>query len=475
MIMSNPRTLFQNATVLSMDPGIGVVPRGDVLVEGSTIVAVGTDLGQPDAEIVDATGHIVMPGMIDTHRHTWQTQMRGLCADWTLADYVHAMRRTISPMYSAEDVGIGNLLGAAEALAAGVTTVLDYSHCNNTPDHADAALDALVEAGVRAVFAYGFYDSSPHAPQHFVDHEARIDDFRRIARRVTSAPSRITLGAALTEIGQRPPAETRAEIEVARELGALIVCHTGCVWSAPSGVLELEAAGLLGPDQVHVHCNTLGEPEWEALARAGSKVSISPETELAMGMGRPVFAACRRHGIKPTLSCDIVSLNSGDLLAQLRSALGFARWELAEPTHLTGADPVAVGVPAAEAIAWCTINAADAIGRSHDLGSITPGKRADLVAVGGPGASQHPHLNPAGTIAFQTNVHDIRYVMVDGTFVKRDGRLTLPGIEQITAAADASASRILARVEAVNGPLSERLGLGFSSIADERRRTFGTG
>jgi cytosine/adenosine deaminase-related metal-dependent hydrolase len=470
--MAPQRTLFRGATVVSMDPRTGVLPRADVLVEGGSIAAVAPDLGDVDAEVVDVGGHLLAPGMIDTHRHTWQTQMRGLCADWTLADYVHAMRRTISPAYTAADVAIGNRLGAAEALAAGVTTLLDYSHCNSTPDHADAALDGLVASGVRAVFGYGFFESSPAAPQYFADHAARLADFRRISERLPAGAGRITLGAALTEIGQCTPAETRAEIETARELGALVVAHTGCVWSAPSGVLQLDAAGLLGPDQVHVHANTLTEDEWAALARAGAKVSISPETELNMGMGRPVFAACRRHGIRPTLSCDIVSLTSGDLLGQLRSGLGFARWELAEPVNLAGADPRVVGIPALEALEWVTTNAADAIGREADLGSITPGKRADLVVVGGPGITQHPRHDPAGSLVFQTSAHDVRHVLVDGQFVKRDGALVGLDLAALTAAAEESAAGVLARAEAASGPLADRLGRGFTAIAAQRRRTF---
>lgn len=470
--MSTHRTLFRGATVVSMDPAVGVLPQADVLMDGEVIAAVAPDLGDVDAEMVDVHGHLLAPGMIDTHRHTWQTQLRGLCADWTLADYVHAMRRVISPAYTAADVATGNLLGAAEALAAGVTTLLDYSHCNNTPDHADAALDGLVQSGGRAVFAYGFFESSPTAPQHFADHAARLADFRRISERLPAAAGRITLGAALTEIGQASPAETRAEIEAARELGALVVCHTGCVWSAPSGVLELDAAGLLGPDQVHVHCNTLTEVEWEALARAGAKVSISPETELNMGMGRPVFAACRRHGIRPTLSCDIVSLTSGDLFAQLRSASGFARWELAEPVNLAGADPRVVGIPALEALEWCTTNAADAIGRAADLGSVTPGKRADLMVVGGTGVTQHPRHDPAGSLVFQTSADDVRHVMVDGQLVKRDGVLVGLDLAGLIAAAEESADSILARIHAEHGPLDDRLGRGFGAIAQERRRRF---
>src|SRR3954453_24208079 len=134
------RVLLRNAHIVSMDPTVGVLPRADVLVENDTIAAVGTDLDVQDAEVVDLTGYVLAPGMVDTHRHTWQTQARAICADWSLADYYYGIRLAVSPAYTANDVYLGNKLGALEAVNAGVTTLLDFSHCNNTPEHSDAAV-----------------------------------------------------------------------------------------------------------------------------------------------------------------------------------------------------------------------------------------------------------------------------------------------------------------------------------------------
>ncbi|MQA32116.1 amidohydrolase family protein [Modestobacter roseus] len=447
--MTVQRTLVRGGHVLSMDPAIGELPSGDVLVEDGVITAVAPDLGEVDAELIDATGHIIAPGLIDTHRHTWQTQLRALCADWVLADYFYGIRLAVSPAYTAADVHLGNLLGAVDALESGVTTILDFSHCNNTPDHGDAAVTGLRDAGIRAVFGYGFFDSSPMAPQHFPDHGARLADFARIAETHFSSDSGLlTLGVALNEMGLVPLSATAAEVRAARERQALIVAHTGCVWSMPSGIRELDAAGLLGPDQVHVHCNTLSDEEWQLLARAGAKVSISVETELNMGMGRPVFAACERHGLAPTLSCDIISLNSGDLFSQLRQGLGFKRWADTEADNLAGRDPERVTTTAVEALRWATVNAAEAIGLGHRIGSLTPGKQADLIVVGGPGTSQHPHVDAAGTLLFQTSTSDVRTVLVAGRAVKRDGVMTGVDLPRLLADADVSADQVLARVRA---------------------------
>jgi cytosine/adenosine deaminase-related metal-dependent hydrolase len=295
--MSESRIVVRGGHLVTMDPALGTIPQGDVLIEDGEITAVATSLPDVDAEVIDARGHIVAPGLIDTHRHTWQSQMRALCADWTLGDYFYGIRLAVSPAYTAEDVYLGNRLGALDALNAGVTTILDFSHCNNSPDHSDAAITGLQDAGIRAIFAYGFFDSSPQAPQFFADHGERIKDFQRIAARYfPSGDGLLRLGVALTEVGLIPLRSTQAEIQAARAHDALIVTHTGTVWSLPSGIAQLDAAGLLGPEQVHVHCNALTDLEWDILARHRAKISISPETELNMGMGRLVFQAAEQTG-----------------------------------------------------------------------------------------------------------------------------------------------------------------------------------
>ncbi|MEU9705559.1 amidohydrolase family protein [Streptomyces sp. NPDC047981] len=452
--MSSHRVLLRGGTVLTMDSARGPLPDADVLIEDGTVSAVSSEALDVDAEIVDVSGHIVMPGMIDTHRHTWQTQMRAICADWTLIDYIFGLRLGVSPVYLPKDVYLGNRLGALDALNSGVTTLLDFSHCNNTPEHADAAVTGLSDAGVRAVFGYGFFESNPAAPPHFATHAQRQADLSRVAGTwFSSKDSLLTLGVALTEPDLMPLEAVRAEVSAAREHDALIVTHTGSVWGAQARLAEFEAAGLLGPDQVHVHCNALSEEEWAILARNGAKVSISPETELNMGMGQPVFGACKRHGIKPTLSCDVVSLNSGDLISQARFGLGFQRWADTLELNLSGANPEQVTVTAREALEWVTVNAADAVGMSDRIGTITPGKQADIIVVGGPGISQHPQSDPAGTVLFQTAPADVRHVLVAGRFVKRDGALLGVDMTRLLAEADASAAGVLQRVAAAGRQL----------------------
>ncbi|WP_408897198.1 amidohydrolase family protein [Nocardioides sp. R1-1] len=480
--MSKQRTLVRNGHVLTMDPDLGDLASGEVLIEDGVIVAVGPSLGVTDAEVVDATGHLVLPGLIDTHRHTWQSLVRGICGDWTLGDYYFGIRLGISPAYTPDDVRLGNRYGAIDALNAGVTTILDFSHCNNTPEHADGAVQGLLDAGIRAAFCYGFFESAPEDTR-FGDHAARIKDFHRIADTYFGSDGRVTLGVSLSEIFGLPWEHSVDELAAARERQALLVNHAGCVFGSvlATGILEMEALGLLGPDMVHVHCTTFGDAEWEALARTGGKVSISSQTELNMGFGRPVFERCRQHGIAPTLSADVISLNSGDLWHELRFGLSAARADAAQATNLAGRMPDNVVTTAREALRWSTVNAAEAMGLGDKVGSLSPGKRADLILVGGGALEQHPRVDPYATLVFQTSAADVQTVIVDGQVVKQGGVLTVADRDALTAEVDAASERILGRVRDAGRELPgtppgawaaiEPMARGFHQVAVEAARS----
>lgn len=446
--MSNKRILITNGYVITMDPEFGDLPSGDVLIDDGKIAQVAPSIEAADCEVIDAARNLVIPGLVDTHRHTWQSLVRGICADWTLGDYYFGIRLGISPVFTPDNLRLGQRVGSLDAINSGVTSILDFSHCNNTPDHSDAAVEGLQDSGIRAVHCHGFFESSPAATQ-FGSHQDRLDDYHRIVDTYFRDPrARVTAGVSLSEPLGLPWQQTLNELDIARQHSALIVNHTGCVWGSPLtfGIPELDACGLLGPDIVHVHCNSLTEEEWTILARSGGKVSISVETELNMGMGRPVFDACRRHGIAPTLSADVISLNSGDMWHQMRFGLGFARWDATHELNLGGAMPEKVVSTAREAFQWCTVNGAAALGLGNRIGSLTPGKQADVVIVGGGSFEQHPRIDPYGTLVFQTTVHDVRTVLIDGKILKRDGVLVGVDTADLQRQAESAAEGILARV-----------------------------
>jgi cytosine/adenosine deaminase-related metal-dependent hydrolase len=441
------RLLLHGGYVLSMDEGVGEM-TADVLVEDGAITAIAPDLDAGDVERIDVTGNVVMPGFVDTHRHTWQTPFRGVCADWTLEEYFRGIRMTVSPNCSAEDVYAGNYVGALEALDAGVTTLLDFSHCNNTPEHADAALQGLRDAGIRAMFAYGYYPS-PVADPVFAEHDQRLANARRI--REQSLPDDnglVTMGVALTECGLLPFDQTIAEARSAREMDVPMVMHTGCSWGMriTEGVPELEHHGLLGPDQLHVHCNTLDERDFRRLAEHACKISSSPETEIQMGMGHPVVGRALAHGMRPSLSCDVMSSNSGDMFAQMRLGLQFERCMRNDTLNAENRMPEHLDLTVRDALRWATANGAHAMGLEDRIGSLAVGKQADLIVIGGGRLNMTPMADPVGCLVAQANPSNVKHVLVAGRFAKREGELCGIDLNRAVELVSAASERVQKKI-----------------------------
>jgi cytosine/adenosine deaminase-related metal-dependent hydrolase len=460
------RVLLRGGYVLSMDPVLGELERGDVLIEGDSIAAVGARLEAEDAELLDVSGHVVMPGFIDTHRHTWQTPFRGICADWTLEDYFRGMRMSISPNCSAQDVYAGNYVGALEALDAGVTTILDFSHCNNTPEHADAALKGLRDAGIRAIFAYGYYPA-PTATPAFTEHSQRLADARRLrSQELSSDDALVTMGVALTEVGLLPFEQTIAEAHSARELEVPSVLHTGCSWGTvvTEGIPELDHHGLLCAQQVHVHCNTLDERDFRRLAENACKISSSPETEIQMGMGHPVIRRALELGMRPSLSCDIASSNSGDMFSQMRIGLQFERCMRNDTFNARNRMPDRLDLTVRDAVGWGTANGAHALGLEGRIGSLSPGKQADVIVIGGRRLNLVPMADPVGCLVAQANAANVQHVLVAGRFLKRDGALVGADLDRAIALAESACERVLGAVQSGGGELLPAAPEGFADV-----------
>ncbi len=467
------RVLLRGGHVLSMDERLGEIPGGDVLIEDSRIAAVAARVESEDCEVLDVSGRVVMPGFVDTHRHTWQTPFRGVCADWTLEDYFRGIRMSISPNCSAQDVYAGNFVGALEALEAGVTTILDFSHCNNTPEHADAALQGLRDAGIRAMFAYGYYPSPAPEPV-FTDHEERLADARRIREQELSGEDAlVTMGVALTELGLLPFEQTIAEARSARELGVPSVLHTGCTWGSlvTEGIPELDHHGLLASDQVHVHCNTLDERDLRRLAEHDCKVSSSPETEIQMGMGHPIIRRALELGMRPSLSCDVVSSNSGDMFSQMRIGLQFERCMRNDTFNARRQMPDRLDLGVRDALRWGTANGAHAMGMEDRIGSLTPGKQADVIVIGGRRLNMAPMADPVGCLVAQANPSNVEHVLVAGRFVKRDGELVGQDVARAGSLAQDSCERVLGAITDGGAPLLAPAPEGFGDLLNTMAAT----
>ncbi len=439
--MSASKLLIRGGYVLTMDRARRALTGADVLIENDTIAAIGYSLPVDDAEVIDASNAIVMPGLVDCHRHLWQTNLRALLADWTLHEYMRGIRFNISPVLRPDDIGAANYIGALEAINAGVTTVFDYSHSNNTPEHADAGVEALLASNIRAVYGYGFVPA-PLAEPAFKTVADRIADAERIhSSYLSSRSGLVIMGTALTEMGLIPLSENRREIEASRDMQVVQSIHNNLFWgsSIGQGVAVLHHAGLLGPDQVHVHCNTCTDDDFKYLADAGCAVVCTPDTEMQMGMGHPVFLEAARHGILCTAGCDIITLNGGDLIGQLRLGLQDARVRANDAFNQRGEMPLRLTTSSMDALAWGTINGAKALGLEDRIGSLEPGKQADILIISGDEPNLWPLTREPGTVIFHSHPYDIETVLIAGKAVKRDHRLV--GIDYRQALARAQASR----------------------------------
>lgn len=419
------KILIKAGTVLSLDPTVGTVSRADILVDGAKIAAVGPDLKVGDCERIDASNCIVSPGFVDTHRHVWQANMRGICADWSLIEYLRGIRLHLATFYRPEDVYSGIMLGAVEALRAGVTTLYDFCHIINSPEHADAALAALRDAKSRAIFAYGFNDVPLQAPA-FKDHISRLQDATRVRRELCpSNDALVRMGVSLSEPDFAPFAQVKAELDTARDLGIPVTMHLGFDRQMRGrGALEsLNAAALLGPDIVYVHCNWLSDRELQIIKDTGGAVSVTPETEMQMGMGFPATNQALKNGLKPSLGIDIVTEMSGDMFAQMRLALQTARaLENEQMLVQTETMPTRITLTCRDALGFATTNGAVAMGLDRKIGSISPGKEADLVLTRTDTLNMTPVTDPVAALVLQAHPGNVDCVFVAGRPVVRGGK-----------------------------------------------------
>jgi cytosine/adenosine deaminase-related metal-dependent hydrolase len=410
--------VLRGGTVLTLDGARRVLTDTDVLVTGDRIAAIGPALEVPAGTVeIDAAGGLVLPGMIDTHRHLWQTAMRGYGADWTLTQYFVWYYLEWGKVFRPEDIHAGNSLGAWEALEAGVTTTVDWSHGLRTTQHADAAVDALESVPGRFVLAYGNIQDAPAT-------WTGTPEFRDfVARRMTGG-DRLGFQLAFDVTGD-PAFPEKPAFEVARELGVPVTTHAG-VWGATGddGIRLMHDHGFMTPETIYVHGASLSADSYHRIAATGGSVSVSTESEQSAGQGYPPTWALRRHGIPVSLSMDTSVWWSGDLFSAMRSTLGADRSREHLEAHAKGETVTHTALRAEQVVEWATRGGAAALGRSGDLGSLEVGKKADVVLLKNDSSPvSFPLLNPYGHVAFQAQRADVHTVLVGGRVVKRDGRL----------------------------------------------------
>jgi 5-methylthioadenosine/S-adenosylhomocysteine deaminase len=426
--------VFRGGMVLTMNDAHDRRDDADVLVVDERIEAIGPNLEAPEGTFeIDASGGIVMPGMIDTHRHMWQTAMRGYGADWTLSQYFVFYYLEHGKIFRPEDVHAGNLLSAIESLDAGITTTVDWSHGLQTIDHADAAVDALEAIPGRFVLGYGNLQQGPWE-------WSTAPDFKRfIDRRFGSRDDMLGFQMAFDVTGD-PEFPEQAAFEVARELGAPVTTHAG-VWGATNddGIRLMHEHGFMTPENVYVHSATLDEDSYNRIAATGGSVSVATESEQSAGQGYPPTWRLRQHDIPVSLSMDTSVWWSGDLFSAMRSTLGADRSREHLEAHARQDTVTNHHLRAEQVVDWATRGGSRALGLDSLVGSLEPGKKADVVLIKNEDSPvMFPILHPYGHVAFQAQRGDVHTVLVNGRVVKSGHKLVGIDLASVRRAVEAT-------------------------------------
>jgi 5-methylthioadenosine/S-adenosylhomocysteine deaminase len=436
------RLLIRNGFVVSMDPDIGEIAHGDVLVEDGKLAEVGRGIVASEAEEIDAAGMIVMPGFVDTHRHVWQTPVRGVLPCCTLDHYFAVMLGSVGGHYRPEDVYIGNYAGSLEALNGGVTTLLDWSHISNTPDHSDAAIQGLRDARIRAVYAHGVPTGGEWWAFSELDHP---EDIRRVRDAYFSSDDQlVTLALAARAPGNSNFEVAKHDWALARELGIRISVHVGMRLTGVhvNHVKNIHDLGLLGADTTYIHCTDSTDEELDLIAESGGSTSVAPYVEMLMGHGHPPTGKLLARGVRPSLSVDVVSSVPGEMFTQMRTALVQDRIGSFTDSPDLAFEPT---LGHKDVLEFATIDGARACALEDKVGSLTPGKQADIVLLKTNAINTAPMINPMGTIVVFSDTSNVDSVFVAGRAVKRGGELLDVDLERTFAQLDESRNAILSK------------------------------
>jgi 5-methylthioadenosine/S-adenosylhomocysteine deaminase len=428
------RKLIKGGIVLTQDPSLGELPSADVLVEDDRILEVGRNLNAADAQVIDATGDVVIPGFIDTHRHTWETSIRTCAPDYALITYFGSILDKFAPHYRPDDVLAANRWGALECINAGITTLVDWSHIMNTPDHADAAIQGLQDTGLRSVFAYGFGNTSLVDWWFGPDYQGSVltsdgPDARRLRKQYFSSDDGlITMALATRGPNFCKPEVVQHDWALAKELDLNITVHVAMdrFGYTKMQIVGLRDMDLLFPNTTYIHASHFTDEEWALVRDSGGNVSLSPQIETQMGHGWAPAVTALEHNIPIGLSSDVATTASADQFTQMHAIFGSERGRKHQESwdaDLDGLTPTPGLITSRQVLEWATLGGAKVAGIEDRTGSITPGKKADIVIIDGSAVNVAPIIDPVGAVVCAADVSNVKTVFVDGQIVKQDFRL----------------------------------------------------
>jgi 5-methylthioadenosine/S-adenosylhomocysteine deaminase len=428
-VSRNDRILLKGGMVLTLDRNLGDFETADVLVEGKKIAAVQPNL-KAEAQIIDASNTIVMPGFIDTHHHQYETILRSILADGLLAgpkSYQSEIQAILTPAYRPEDANISELVASLSQINAGVTTGVDTSQVSHTPEHTDACIDGLLKAGRRTLFAYSQgVGPGVRYPQ----------DIRRLRMRYFSSDDQLLTLA----MGGGPDANIWA---LAREVGAPIVNH---IVGSSEALEQLGKAGLMRADNEYIHCVRLSQAAWKYIADTGGKVSIATPIEMQMRHGMPPIQTALDYGIRPSLSVDVETNMAADMFTVMRSTFTLHRTLLNERA-LAGEQKLPPLLTCRDVLEMATIDGARVSHLDHKVGSLTPGKEADIIMLRTDAINVAPLNNAPGAIVTLMDTSNVDTVLIAGKVMKRGGKLVGVDLNKIRRTVEASRDAVLARAK----------------------------
>lgn len=451
------KILLRGGTVITMDPEVPDLLSGDVLIEDGRVTAVAADLSAAAADgqaiVVDADGMIVAPGFCDAHRHCWQNQFRRLLCDVnSLGTYMSSTHGGISLHYTPDDIYVGNSVSLIGALDSGVTSVLDFSHNSRSPEHSDAAFRAYDEIGARVVHA-----SAP--PNEGEWGEQWPADVGRLNAEHATANPRVTV-----RLGIDMSARWAATPELfakAREMGVGVSIDGVCLGRVTSEQVEsLGKAESLGPDISFIHCTDLSDEAWAHLKEneCGVTLAVTSDEQIGIAGGDPPIQKSLDMGIRPSMSVDVEIALASDMFSQMRAVLTTQRMQVAQLRYRGKDAPDMLTVR--DVLEFSTINGARDMGLGEEVGSITPGKQADLLLIAADAANNFPLNNAVGTVVLGADNGNVRGVFVGGEVRKWDGELLWgsKGLAHYRDLAIASRDRIMEEAEFELRPLADGTG-----------------
>ena len=430
--------IVRGAYVMTMGPR-GDLPGADVLVRDGQIVEVGRNLVAQGATTIDAAGQILLPGFVDTHTHMWLSQMRGLFGRSPQTRYFPLVER-LGAAYRPEDMRIGTLFGAAGALSAGITTTLEYCDNIRTPEDAEAGLVGLADAGIRARFLYAGHDKLSPSEPLAIDHLESLQRGSMTKARGTLVELGLGWRTPTVDAGEAVAATAARELARVRRLGLPVSTHISGE-NGPAQMAFLIERGLLGPDMLLVHATDANVRAFDAVQEAGAAIALTPITEHRIGFG---LTRLDRF----TAAVDRIGLGIDGALGGAPDM--FSTMKIAHSTQ-TAVNGEELAVLPRDVLRMATIGGASAIGMADRIGSLEPGKRADMILIDADALNMgFPATDPSALIVYSARPENVSTTIVDGRITKREGRLVTIDETATVGSAKASLETIISRADAMD-------------------------